>query len=272
MKASVIISVYKDVEALNCVLYGLTLQTEKDFEVIVTEDGEDPAMATYLKERAPKVLDLRHLTQEDLGFRKTRAVNRAVAAARSEYLIFLDGDCIPHHTLVATHLDHSKQNVVLAGRRMHLGKNVSKQLRNSPDTISRYESWIGLMRNFLQLHKDGIRNFELGAPNSFFQSLAGKKRINLVGCNFSCFKSNFYQINGYDEDLTGVGGEDDDLDWRFSGLGISIKNVKFVAIVYHLWHESRRLDADLNFIKSNKNISAGVFFCANGVRQHQPGK
>jgi hypothetical protein len=57
-EASVIIAIYKDTEALDCVLVGLSKQTEKNFEVIVTEDGND--------------------------FRNTPAVNRAIAPARSD--------------------------------------------------------------------------------------------------------------------------------------------------------------------------------------------
>ena len=37
-----------------------------------------------------------HVWQEKQGFRRSRILNRAIAAARSEYLVFLDGDSVPH--------------------------------------------------------------------------------------------------------------------------------------------------------------------------------
>lgn len=44
MKASVIISVYKNVDALRLVLDSLRYQTEKDFEIIISEDGNSDIM------------------------------------------------------------------------------------------------------------------------------------------------------------------------------------------------------------------------------------
>src|SRR4030067_91254 len=93
-KASIIIAIYKDTEALHCVLSGLTRQTEKGLEVIVTEDGDDPAVANYISKHAPKSLTLRHLSQEDIGFRKTRAVDPAIVNPRDDSLLFLAGDCL----------------------------------------------------------------------------------------------------------------------------------------------------------------------------------
>ena len=244
LKASVIVSIYKDIEALRLVLWGLSVQTERDFEVIVTEDCEEPEVKRYLKNDSPKNLSIVHLTQEDIGFRKTRAVNRAVVTANSDYLIFLDGDCIPHPQFVEMHLKHSEQRKVLAGRRMHLGEKFSKMTKQERLTVSRLFSWTGLWTSFLALHKDRVRNFEIGAPSNFLHWLLKRHHLSIVGCNFSCRKSDMLKINGYNEDLLGVGGEDGDLEWRFNFIGVSTKNVKHQAVVYHIWHRERRESAE----------------------------
>ena len=72
MKASLIISVYKNVAALEAVLQSLKRQTEQDVEVIISEDGKDAAMASFIAGYAFP-WPMQHLTQADEGWRKERA-------------------------------------------------------------------------------------------------------------------------------------------------------------------------------------------------------
>ena len=263
MKASVIVSVYKDAEALRCVLYGLERQTEKSFEVIVAEDGDDPCISETC--RSAWKLDLSHQTQADLGFRKTRAVNRAIAKARAQYIAFLDGDCIPHQSWLEQHLQMMSPGHVLVGRRMHLGPYFSRRLRIVPRWVNRLESPLQSWFLLPALQADGARNIELMRPSRFLQRYFGRKKLNLVGCNFSSFKSDLLKVNGYDEELTGVGGEDDDLHWRLEASGVLTTNIKFQAVVYHLFHKSRRADVTENLRKSRENLAAGRYFARQGV-------
>lgn len=261
-----IISVYKDAEALRCVLHGLSRQTEKDFEVIVAEDGEDTRMAEAC--RGFPSLNISHQTQEDIGFRKMRAVNRAIAAARSSYMLFLDGDCVPHRTWVKHHLNAKTRGTVLAGRRMHLGLIFSARVRRNPEYLSHLECTRKSLLLLPALHFDGARNVELMKPSSLLQKFFGRKRLNLVGCNFSAFRDDLLRVNGYDEELTGVGGEDDDLHWRLEASGSDIRNVKFQTIVYHLYHEPRRNEALANVNRSKENLSAGIITAKQGIDGH----
>ena len=48
MKASLIISVYKNTAALDAVLHSLEQRTEQDLEVSISEDGEDAGMAAFV--------------------------------------------------------------------------------------------------------------------------------------------------------------------------------------------------------------------------------
>ena len=128
--ASVIISVYKDVGNLKAILHVLTLQTFKEkFEVIVSEDGCDESMKKFVDGYSNPAFSLVHLTQEDRGFRKNRALNRAVAAARSDNLLFLDGDCVPHTDWLEAHLTILQKGSVGVGRRVELGPRFSQLLK-----------------------------------------------------------------------------------------------------------------------------------------------
>ena len=93
-KCSFIISVYKDTESLELILESLARQTIKPDEVIISEDGNSTEMAQYFISAKEKFsnLDLVHLSQEDIGWRKNIALNRAIMASKYEYLIFIDGE------------------------------------------------------------------------------------------------------------------------------------------------------------------------------------
>ena len=86
MKVSVIVAVYKDVEALELIIESLKNQTYKNFEVIIAEDGQDEKMQTFIK--SIKDLDIKHTTQEDIGVRKSESQNNGIKTSNGEYLIF----------------------------------------------------------------------------------------------------------------------------------------------------------------------------------------
>jgi glycosyltransferase involved in cell wall biosynthesis len=269
MKASIIISVYKDVQALEAILWGLSQQTVIDFEVIVTEDGDDPKISAFITSYNlnNSSFSLLHLTQEDVGFRKTRAVNRAIAQANGDYLIFLDGDCIPHPTFVQMHLKHAEIGKVCVGRRMHLGPKESRLARDLPSRVLHFLTWPKLLMALVPLHLDAVRNYEVGAPSNWLHQRLSSHHLGIVGCNFSCFKQDILKINGYDEDLPGAGGEDGDLGWRFEGVGIHTKNIKFQAVVYHLDHPARRHQENINESISARNKALNRYVCLNGINK-----
>jgi len=268
MLVTVIVSVYKDANALQCLLYGFERQTINDFEVIVAEDGDSTEISGYLINYVTNKYSIVHLTQEDKGFRKTMAVNRAIAMSKGEYLVFLDGDCIPHNNFIENHVKNAGEGYYCAGRKMHLGKRWSAAVRLNPSEISKIQTWASLFKNIWGLHKDHVRNFEIGAPSRVFHEIFKEKKLSLVGCNFSIFKSDILLVNGYDEDLPGIGGEDDDLGTRLEALNVKSRNVKFKSICYHLHHESRRVDWDLNKKISQEKHMRAEYFARNGVDGH----
>jgi cellulose synthase/poly-beta-1,6-N-acetylglucosamine synthase-like glycosyltransferase len=49
-------------------------------------------------------LDVKHTTQEDIGIRKARSQNNGIIVSSGDYLIFIDGDCVPYTTFVEAHV------------------------------------------------------------------------------------------------------------------------------------------------------------------------
>jgi GT2 family glycosyltransferase len=264
--ATVIVSVYKDVAALRCILFALAEQTEKRFQTIISEDGESPDMADFIAAVRPRFPNLVHLTQEDRGFRKTKALNRAVVAAAAERLIFLDGDCVPHRCFVANHLRQAEPRTVCVGRRVQLGPRVSRGLRRRPSWLLPLQHRLCYLLLAPLLYLDGTRNYETGFVSPLLQALQSRKRRFLLGCNFSCARHDLLAINGFNEDYVYPrAGEDTDIEWRLERRGIRLKSVRFVAPVYHLHHP-----ASWTTHAENERILAATkqreeVFCRNGI-------
>ena len=212
-RASLIISVYKDVARLDCILRTLRYQTATDFEIIVSEDGDSAQMRDYLAPLRNDYPQLRHLTQEDRGFRKNRALNRAIQAGHSDYFLFIDGDCVPHSHFIANHLRQAETQAVCAGRRVELGTLFSQRLIEQPDFLLQLESRRRYILLAAALRRDGIKNYEFGFVSPLLHRLAASRPIHIVGSNFSCSRQALETVNGFNEEFESPGiGEDADID------------------------------------------------------------
>ena len=134
MKATLIISIYKNVKYLKAVLDSLHNQTIQNFEIIISEDGDDPEVSNFVSSyhfRQP----FQHLTQPDEGWRKNRALNRAIVAANNQWLIFIDGDCLLHPRFIEMHLYMARPNRVLVGKCVPLDETPHNALFNVSDDL-----------------------------------------------------------------------------------------------------------------------------------------
>ncbi|MFW2568848.1 glycosyltransferase [Aliarcobacter butzleri] len=272
-KCSIIISVYKDTDSLDLILESLCNQTIIPDEIIISEDGNSIEMSDYVevaKEKYKK-LDITHLFQEDIGWRKNIALNRAIVASKYEYLIFIDGDCVPFDDFIENHLGQATKRIVLAGKRVELGENITREIRSKKLTVSKLTNnyWLYVIK----LINDKTRHLEdiLHISYKSFLSPYIKKEVNyIIGCNWSAFKEDILEINGFDETYTLPSvGEDVDLGWRFRGLGIELKSCRYNANLVHLYHK-KRFDSSQGIINNailKKNFDAKKFFCDNGIKK-----
>ena len=256
MKASVIISVYKNVIALQAILRSLELQTEQDFEVIISEDGRDPAMGAFVRSWAWR-WPMQHLTQEDKGWRKNKALNAAIVAAKADWLIFIDGDCVLHPRFIEMHLRYSAPHVVLAGKRVMLNESLSERILQGQS--------IRLLPYLF--YKRGCRLVEEG----FYLPLARWIRRpvrHLTGSNMSMSKADLIAINGFDENYERPAiGEDYDIEWRLPANGCHIVSLRNLAVQYHLHHKENWTSDTENMAYFNTIQKANQIVCKNGIRK-----
>ena len=91
MKYSVIIPVFNRPDEVDELLHSLTLQTLKDFEVVVVEDGSSIPCQEVV-EKYNDQLDIHYYNKPNSGPGQTR--NYGAERSQGEYLIILDSDCI----------------------------------------------------------------------------------------------------------------------------------------------------------------------------------
>ena len=264
--STVIISVYKDDVALGLILKSLLAQSVSKFEVIVSEGGESDEIKHCVDRFKSKDILLLHLTQEDKGFRKNIALNRAIKASNTEHLIFIDGDCIPHPSFVEAHQSCTRHGVTCTGRRLELGKAISDNLRTQKIDLSYLTNRMQYLLHCYALQRDDAKNIESGIFSKTLQKLSEDREIRVLGCNFSSNKQDLIKINGFNEDYLAPGiGEDSDIDWRLLKSGVKIRNVKFSAIQYHLYHPRAYSTSTENMAIFEKTKQSNDYTCRHGL-------
>ena len=270
--ASVIISFYNRIDYLRLVLAGFERQTSRNFEIIIADDGSKQEIINEIELISKKIpFKLTHLWQEDIGFRKNRILNKSISAAGSEYLIFIDGDCIPHSKFVDEHFVNRKNKICLTGRRVNLSKKITGVL--NPSNIKE-----GFLENHnLKLIWDGIAGESFDVEKGFYlnskflRNYFNKKKRGLLGCNLSIHKEDLININGFDERYEAPSvGEDTDIQFRLEKTGTKINSLNNVAVQYHLYHKLQERPQK-NLVLFNEVKIAGQYFTPCGIKKKSNG-
>lgn len=228
-KITVIISVYDKYDYLECVLNSLEKQSYKEFEVIIAEDCEKEQMKMKLNEWRKKYdFLIKHVFQEDIGFRKNKILNEALRNSDGKYIVIIDGDCIIHKEFLKNYMKYfSKGYEIVFGRRCEMSERLSKKILEKKGIYS-----IKLLELLFPYSKAWTEAIYL----PFYKEIK-KRKLRLLGSNMGFTKEIIFRINGFNENYIGAGvGEDSDLQWRFLAVGAKYIGVKNKLIQYHLYH------------------------------------
>jgi len=230
----VIISTYNNPAWLEKVFWGLQVQTHPANEIIIADDGSDERTAALIA-RYKQVLPLRHVWHEDNGFRKTTILNKAVQAAESDYLIFIDQDLVPRNDFISQHYRHARKGHFVSGGAILLPEELS-------DTLTEKDIQSGNAFSITWLREHGMkRTWKMSklwrneAVCRLFNHLT-PANASWNGGNASTWREYILQARGFDTRMR-YGAEDREFGQRLENAGITGIQLRYGTPLLHLYHQ-----------------------------------
>src|SRR5713101_8443065 len=125
-RLSLIVNTYDQAEYLSRVLNAVHEQASPPDEVLLADDGSgEETRRLFSKWTAAQHVRAEHVWQPHDGFRRARILNQAIARAQSEYLVFLDGDTVPHPQFIADHRQLAQSGAFIQGHRALVQKRAA---------------------------------------------------------------------------------------------------------------------------------------------------
>ena len=255
-----IINTHEQPEYLARVLGAISRQISSPEEVLLADDGSGEAVrSVFAKWSATQPIRTEHIWQPHEGFRRARILNQAIARARSEYLVFLDGDTLPHPRFIADHRRLGRRGAFIQGHRVLVKEQAA--------------AWFGL-KGFEQDRRRALWQGQLdGLKHAFRWPLpllrARRDLRGIRGCNLGIWRDDLVRVNGYNEDFIGWGREDSELAVRLLNQGVRRLDARGLALCYHLWHApASRTGLPANDDLLAEAIERRATRCANGLQQH----
>lgn len=237
---SVVLATYQWPGALEVVLRALAEQKGESFEVVVADDGSGDETAQLIQ-RWSGHFEMRHVWQPDEGFRKARAFDLAALAAGGNYLVFLDGDCMPRRGFMNAVRRAALPGWFLSTKRLNLSPSLSTRVVDRGVPIWRWSAAEWLLRaprhmarpGYLVPARDRRRPWREGQPE-FFPPGASYCFVGLP-------RADFERVNGYDARCVRWNdGEDQDLAIRLRRSGLRCGWPGPASTLLHLWHATRK--------------------------------
>jgi glycosyltransferase involved in cell wall biosynthesis len=232
---SVIVSTYDREDALDVVLRALSRQSDRNFEIVVADDGSGPATARVVREWAAReTVPIKHVWHEDRGFRLAEIRNRGIRASSGAYLVFLDGDCIARRDFVTMHRRLAEPCWFVTGTRILLSRELTEAILHQG---LEPELW-GLARFLVHRLR---HHFNRVAP-LFALRLGPMRKLTAHrwrgarGSNMAFWRADLERVGGFDTSFSGWGREDSDIFIRLIRAGVRRKDGRFASGVLHLWH------------------------------------
>jgi glycosyltransferase involved in cell wall biosynthesis len=262
---SLIVTTYNRPDALRAVLDGLLAQDDRDFEVLVADDGSRDDTRELVEQAARGApVRITHVWQEDRGFRAGAARNRAALKAQGEYLLFLDGDCVSRPDFIARHRGLAERGWMVAGNRILLSEPFTREVLEGRIPI--HEWTLGQWR---AARARGAINRTvplLHLPLGPLRKLGRRNWKRVRTCNLGVWMEDFRAVNGFDEAFEGWGFEDSDLAVRLLNAGVRRKYGAFATGVLHLWHrENDRANEGENWRRLQQRITDGTRRAVRGL-------
>jgi glycosyltransferase involved in cell wall biosynthesis len=243
---SVIVSTYNRPDALGACLRSLSRQTDMHCEIFIADDGSGPATRDLIGMwKAKTGIPLKHVWQEDRGFRLAEVRNRAMAESSGDYLVFVDGDCIARPDFIAAHRSLAEPGFFVSGNRVLLSRALTEDiLANHREP----EHWTvaGWARHRTRGNINRLLPL-VRLPLGPLRKRLATEWEGVRGGNLAFHRADLERLDGFETAFTGWGLEDSDIVIRMIRAGVQRKDGRFATGVLHLWHpEADRLRLPAN--------------------------
>lgn len=257
---ALVINTFNQPDYLARLLAAVARQTQPPDEILLADDGSDEkTRAVFSAWAGAQPSRTAHLWQLHEGFRRARILNQAIAAARGDYLVFLDGDTVPHPAFIADHRAAAQRGFFLQGHRALVGKKAA--------------AWFGQDNFFADRRRAIFKNQISGLKNSFRWPFAIRKvkadLRGIRGCNLAIWRDDLVRTNGYNENFAGWGREDSELAARLLNAGLRRLDLRGRALCFHLWHPpASRANLPANDGLLEKTVREKITRCEHGLDHH----
>jgi len=221
-------AVYNRLQNVHMALHSWSLQTRKDFSIVVADDGSDDNIAGLVEKY--KAMNIQH-------YRK-RYGNVAVILNKGTALV-------PEET---THIWYTDGDIIRGKGAMEAAH---KSIEEYPERviIGRYD-WLPKMhftKHIVEHKFDHITNVAGIRPDhrvdpmrygaDFFDHKLLKGCGALLGANFIMPLDAWFEVGGWDEHIPGCNANDCDLGWALTYAGYEALTCNHIG-GYHQWHPS----------------------------------
>jgi glycosyltransferase involved in cell wall biosynthesis len=257
---SLITPTYNWPEALELLLLSILNQSVLPNEVIIADDGSGEMTKELIKKfQSIFPVPLIHVWHEDDKNQKPKIMNKAIAIAKYDYIIEIDGDIIMNKYFIEDHLTFAEKGTYLFGSRVNIQEKILPKIFSEKSIHFNYFSK-GIKKRGRAIRIPYLMNFVKNVS---------KRSSKLRGCNMSFWKSDFIKINGFNENLVGWGIDDSEMIQRLHNIGIKGKRLKNVALAYHIYHnEQSRSNIDINNEIERQTTENKFTFIEKGINQY----
>ncbi|GAA3509393.1 glycosyltransferase family 2 protein [Aquimarina addita] len=260
LSCSLVTPTYNWPQALELLLISIKNQTIFPDEVIIADDGSQKDTADLIKKMQKNYpVPLHHIWHEDIKNRKPAIMNKAIASAKYEYIIEIDGDIIMHPDFVKDHLSLAEKDVFLYGSRVNIKENhLATLFKNKQTSFTFFSKGI----------KKRGRTLRIPLLANRYKT-EEKRSTKLRGCNMSFWREDFIKVNGFNEALTGWGIDDSEMIQRLINIGIKGKRLKYKGLVYHIYHQEQdKSHIEVNKIIEKETTEKKITYIDKGVDQY----
>jgi len=253
---------YNRANLLKLALFSYLGQTEKDFEIVIADDGSTDNTSEVIdlfKKRGP--FQVKHVWQEHKGHRRAAILNQGIKQCSGDYILFTDCDSLAMRNLVEIHKTSARKDRLLCGGYVRICKEVTEAITEEDVLTGDFERFLTRRLKMTAFKKHLKAQWQI--------LIKKPRRPHNMGLNFSVSAEALSRVNGYDEYFEGWGSADGDLRERLRMIKVTPTSLYNTALVLHMWHPTEKTKLNKKKRTRNKkharrsNINP---YCSKGIK------